>query len=89
MKYNSFRLANALAFASSIFFVACRVLVGLLPNEMFLVAQSWFHGVGLVKLESVDITTQTFLVGLVSLAATAWIFGYLVGLGLEIFRKKK
>lgn len=89
MKFNSIQIANAFAFAALIFFVACRVLVSLSPDLMFSVAQSWFHGIELSKLNTWNLSTETFLIGLISSAATAWIFGFLLGLGLEIFGKKK
>ncbi|AKM83534.1 hypothetical protein A2422_01530 [Candidatus Woesebacteria bacterium RIFOXYC1_FULL_31_51] len=77
MKHNPISTANAFAITTGIFYVACRVLVGLFPNLMFTVAQSWFHGVALTKFDTGSLTMSTFLIGLVSSLVFTWVTGYI------------
>lgn len=88
MKYNPTATANALAITSGIFYVACRVLVGLFPGLMFSIAQSWFHGVGLVQSDLLDLTLTDFSIGIVSLVIFAWITGYTFAVVYNYFSKK-
>lgn len=69
--------ANAAGVTTAVIFVACRLLVGVLPDFMFTVAQSWFHGVTLTRLDTWNLTTSAFILGLVSSTVFAWLVGYL------------
>ena len=77
MKNNTFVIANTLAVTTGIFFVACRLLVGLFPDLMFSIAQSWFHDIVLTKATTLDLTIETLVLGLVSSMGTSWIVGFL------------
>lgn len=77
MKFNPITTGNSLAITTGIFFVACRVLVGILPDLMFTIAQSWFHGIALTKFDSSGLTMSAFLTGLISSMVLAWVTGYL------------
>lgn len=77
MKFNPTALANTFAITTGIFFVLCRVLVGLFPGMMFTIAQSWFHGIALTKFDSSGLTMSAFLTGLISSMVLAWVTGYL------------
>ncbi len=77
MKHNPNASANALALTGGIFYVACRLLVGIFPDLMYRVAQSWFHGMGIAKSSSWNISLESFFVGLISFTVTAWLTGYL------------
>lgn len=77
MKHNPVATANAVGVTTAIVFVLCRVLVGLFPDFSFTIAQSWFHGIQLTKLESWNLTFSGFILGLVSSTITAWIIGYI------------
>lgn len=81
-------MANALAATIVIVFVACRVLVGLFPDLSFAVAQSWFHGVALSKLDTWDLTASSFFLGLISSTITAWVVGYLFAYIHSLLAKK-
>ncbi len=76
-KLNEYIVANALAVTTGIVYVACRLLVGIFPDGMFRVAQSWFHGIALSRLGSWNLTNETLILGLVSSAITAWVVGYI------------
>ena len=76
MKFDSVRLANALAVTTAIVFVICRVLVGWFPDLSFTIAQSWFHGIQLDRLGTWNLTTASFVLGLVSASVFTWLAGY-------------
>lgn len=88
MKHNPNVTANALAATMAIVFVACRLLVGMLPGFMFSMAQSWFHGVALTRMNSWSVSTPTFLFGLVSATVSAWLVGFLFANLYNYFLKK-
>ncbi len=77
MKHNSIAVANAFAATIGIFYIGCRLLVGLFPDLMFSIAQSWFHGIELTKLGTWNLSMATFLVGLISSVIFAWVTGYI------------
>ena len=58
-------LANAAGATTAIVFIACRILVGMLPTFMFSMAQSWFHGIELAQANTWNIPVSTFIFGLV------------------------
>jgi predicted cation transporter len=76
MKENPISTANSLALTIGIFYIVCRALVSLFPGLMFSIAQSWFHDIQLTKLDSANLSTSAFLLGLASSVISAWIFGY-------------
>lgn len=69
--------ANAAAGVVAILYVACRILVGVLPDFMFAVGQSWFHTIQFTQADTLNLSGGMFLLGLVSAAVTAWLIGYL------------
>lgn len=81
--------ANALAVTSAIVYVVCRVLVGLAPDLMFNVGQSWFHGIELQRLGSWTLTTENFILGVISITVTGWLAGYLYAFVYNMFLGKK
>lgn len=88
MKHEPTVIANTVAATTAIVYVACRVLVGLFPDASFAVAQSWFHGIELSKLDSWNLTMPAFILGLVSLTITGWLTGYLFATVYTYFSKK-
>ncbi len=88
MKHEPTATANALAATIAIVFVACRILVGLFPDLMFTIAQSWLHGVELVKFNPSNLTVQSFVLGLISASVSAWLVGYLFASISNFFSKK-
>lgn len=89
MKHEVTVTANAAAATTAVVFVACRILVGLFPDAFFAIAQSWFHGIALTKLDSWNLTASSFILGLVTATATAWFIGYLFAWTYNWFLKKK
>ncbi len=87
MKQQPYAIPNALAVTAAIVFVVCRVLVGLFPDGFFAIAQSWFHGIELSKLDSWNLTMPSFILGLVSSTATAWVISYIFTRVYKLFVK--
>ena len=88
MKNNPTATANALAVTGGIFYIACRILVGVFPDLMYTVAQSWFHGIGMAKSGSWNLSLESFFVGLISFMVFAWITGYLFACVYNYFSKR-
>ena len=82
-----YALANALAVTTALVFVLCRVLVGLFPDISFVVAQSWFHGIELSKLDAWNLTFVSFVMGLISSTITAWVVGFIFTRVYKLFEK--
>jgi hypothetical protein len=55
--------ANAAGVTTAGIFVACRLLVGILPDFMFTVGQSWFHGIQLTQMGTWNLTMSAFILG--------------------------
>lgn len=87
MKQQPYVIANALAVTTAIVYVACRVLVGLFPDAFFAIAQSWFHGIELSKLDSWNLTMSSFVLGLISSTVTSWVIGYIFAKVYRVFVK--
>ncbi|MEK7495188.1 MAG: DUF5676 family membrane protein [Patescibacteria group bacterium] len=77
MKHNPTVTANAVAVTTVIVYVVCRFLVALFPELFLNIARSWFHGIDIGKIASFDLSTSSFILGLVSSSLTAWLVGYL------------
>lgn len=88
MKHIPLVTANAVAATTAIVFVVCRILVGLLPDFMFAIGQSWLHGIALTQLGTWNLSTSTFVLGLISSTIFAWIIGYLFAILYNAFLKK-
>lgn len=83
----SYAIPNALAITTAIVFVLCATLVGLFPDILFSIAQSWFHGIEFSK-AVLNITISSFILGLISSTITAWIIGYIFITCLKVTRSK-
>lgn len=73
----AYAIPNALAVTTAIIYVLCRLLVGLFPDASFAIAQSWFHGIALSRLGAWNLTTESFILGIMSSTVTAWIVGFI------------
>lgn len=80
--------ANAAGVTTAVIYVACRLLVGVFPDFMFSLAQSWLHGVQLTRMSTWNLTTGAFIFGLVSSTVSAWLVGYLFAIVYNQFVKK-
>jgi hypothetical protein len=67
--------AHSLATVSAAGYVLCRVLVAVVAPGFFAsVAQSWFHGLVVAPSPWLAMGVTEFLLGMVTVAAVAWIF---------------
>lgn len=89
MKHYPVSTANAAGATTAVIYIACRLLVGLFPDWMFAMGQSWFHGIELQKLGTWNLTTSNFITGLVSASVFAWLTGYLFAWFYNMFLGKK
>lgn len=83
----SYAIPNALAVTTAIVYVLCWVLIGLFPDTFFAVAQSWFHGIELSKSSVLNLTMESFVLGLISSAVTAWVIGYIFAKVYKVLQK--
>jgi len=88
MKHNPTATANAAGVTTAIVFVLCRILVSLFPDLSFAIAQSWFHGITLSKLDTLSLTFSSFVLGLISSTITAWVIGYIFAKVYNSFVKR-
>lgn len=88
MKHNPMATANAAAATTVVVFLGCRLFVGLFPDLMFSVAQSWLHGIALTKLEAWSLSPASFIWGLLSSTVFAWLVGYLFAYFYNMFMRK-
>lgn len=69
--------ANAAAVVGAGLFVVCRLLVGVMPQSMFNIAQSWMHSVALQpSMMGGYGTSSGWLVGIVSMVVVVWVVAY-------------
>ena len=88
LSHDPMATGNAAAATTAVVFVACRLLVGVFPNFMFVIGQSWLHGVQLTKMSTWNVPTGTFLFGLISSSLFVWVVGYVFALFYNYFTKK-
>ncbi len=88
MKHNPLTTANAIAATTAIVYVVCRVLVGLFPEISMNVAKSWFHGIDISKISAWNLSTESFILGIVSATIFAWLVGYLFAVLYNYFLKQ-
>ena len=86
MKHNVMATANALAVTMGFLYVACALLVAVLPEFFRSVASSWFHGWNMELLWT-GVPRQNFVLGLVSAMAVSWIIGWVFAITYNKFVK--
>lgn len=88
MKHNVSATANAAAVTIGIFYVVCRLLVGLFPGLMFAAAQSLLHGMALTQVGTWNLSLGNFLLGLLTSMVSAWFVGYIFAITYNSLAKK-
>lgn len=88
MKHNPIGTANATAVTTAVVYIICRMLVGLFPKISMNVAQSWFHGIDISKISAWNLSTESFILGIISATIFAWLVGYLFANLYNYFSKK-
>lgn len=88
MKHNVSATANAAAVTVGVFYILCRLLVGLFPGLMFAAVQSLLHGMALTQVGTWNLSMGNFLLGLLTSMASAWFVGYMFATTYNSFAKK-
>lgn len=89
MKKDPNATALAAACTTALLYVLCRVAVEVAPDFMFSVGQSWFHTIQFTKMQTWNVPAGSFVLGLVSSSATAWLVGYVFALFYNTFLPSK
>lgn len=89
MKKDPIAMGHAAGATTAVVYAVCRLLVGLFPDWMFALGQSWMHGVALQKLGTWNLTMGNFFFGLISISVSAWLVGYLFAWFYNLFLKNK
>lgn len=67
--------ANAATVVGAVVFVVCRILVGVMPNGMYQVAQSWMHSVAVTP-SMMNGGASSWLLGIISMVVVVWLVAY-------------
>ena len=86
MKHNLMATANATAITVGFIYVACALLVALVPEFFRSIAISWFHGWNMELLWT-GAPRGNFFLGLVSTMVGSWLVGYVFALTYNKFVK--
>ena len=89
MKHEPNATANAAAVTVAGLYVVCRIAVALFPDLAMSVAQSQFHGIELSKVSGWNLSVGSFILGLVTSTASAWLIGYVFANAYNYFVKKQ
>ncbi len=89
MKKNPNATANALAVTTVVVFAVCRFAFVVAPDFSLAVGRSWFHGIDIGKISSLNLSTESFVLGIVSATISAWLIGYLFAIMYNMFLKGK
>ena len=88
MKLDPKSAASALALTAGIVSVICAILVAIAPDFLFSLANAWFHGIDLVKIQSANLTVGNFIFGLIGIMTAGWLAGYLFAVIYNSFVKR-
>lgn len=91
MKHEPMATANAAAVTVAILYVACRVLVLLVPDLFLEITRTWFHGIDISKIAATTSAGDlgSFVLGLVTSVAASWVVGYIFAKTYNYFLKAK
>ncbi len=89
MKHDINATANAAAAITTLIYLICRLGVWIAPDISMTIAQSWFHNIDITQLPIPQSNAGTFVLGLVTATAGAWLVGYAFAWTYNWFLKKK
>lgn len=84
MKLTKNTLSNGFALATAILWVVCSVFVATFPGFSNTITQWWMHG---MEVAPYEITLSSVIWGGLTLMASAWLSGYILGWSLEVVSK--
>lgn len=89
MKKDPIATAHAAGVTTAIIYIVCRVAIALFPDLAMTIAQSWFHGLEISKVSGWSLSLGSFILGLVTISAGAWLVGYAFAVLYNYFLKNK
>lgn len=89
MKLDKTVLANAFGLTAAVLWVACTVIIWLLPDFSLIVTEWWIHGLDISAMGGWNITLTTFLLGGLTITGSAWIAGWVFGWSWEKASERK
>ncbi len=88
MKKSPSATANAAGITTAVIFVVCRTAFVVAPDLALSIGRSWFHGIDIGKIQALNLTTESFVLGIVSATIGAWLVGYVFAVTYNMFVKK-
>lgn len=88
MKHDPKTTANAAGVTVAGIYVVCATAFVLFPDLTMSIARSWFHGIDIGGLGAAQVTINSFILGIISATALAWLVGYAFATLYNYFLKK-
>ncbi len=88
MKHPPVPTANAAAVTTAVIYVVCRTAFVVAPDLAMSIGQSWFHGIDISRISALNLSTESFVLGIGSATIGAWLAGYLFASVYNSFVKK-
>lgn len=88
MKHEVNVTAKATAGTVAIIYLVCAGAVILFPGAAMGIAQTWFHGLDLGRITTFNVTTSSFIIGLITSTIGGWLVGYVFASAYNYFLKK-
>ncbi|KKT81064.1 hypothetical protein A2875_00515 [Candidatus Gottesmanbacteria bacterium RIFCSPHIGHO2_01_FULL_46_14] len=89
MKHDPIATANAMAVTVAFIAVVCALAIILAPELSLGIAQSWFHGIDLSKVQTVvGPSLGSILYGWITATIGGWVVGYVFAKTYNYFLKK-
>lgn len=87
MRHELMATANAAAVVTAIVYVVCRLFSLVVPELFASIGRSWFHGIVFTQSPE-PFSLGSFLLGMITATASAWVVGYLFAASYNYFVKK-
>lgn len=88
MKHPPVPTANAAAITTAVIYVVCRTAFVVAPDLAMSIGQSWFHGIDISRISALNLSTESFVLGIVSVTIGAWLAGYLFSWVYNLFTNR-
>lgn len=85
MKISKKSLANGFALATGVLWTLCSLFVAILPDFSHTVTRWWMHGMDLTQY---NLTLGSFIWGGLTIIASFWLVGFVLGWSLEFMDKR-
>jgi hypothetical protein len=87
MKLKKKILAKTFALATAIFWLLCSAFVLLFPDLSMSITGWWMHGMNISVMGNWNLNFTNFLLGGITMTASAWVSGYIFGWSWETMSK--